>query len=709
MRRATLATLTMASATLLVGCMRGPAQPDTEVGADADWTAVGGAADEASYSRLSEISTSNVDKLGLAWSMDLPDEITLEATPLEIDGTIYFSGSHAAVYAVDAISGKLKWKYDPKTWQRRPDKMNFGANRGLAYENGRIFVAEADGRVDALDAKSGAVLWSAESVPQGPGFQFNNSSGAPRTMNGKVIIGGAGADAGGRGFVTVFDAKTGKLLWRFFTVPGTAEQNKGDPTMEAAAKTWGPDFARKTGGGGTVWNGMTFDGEANRIYIGVGNAGGYDPTVRDPGSKGDNLYTSSIVALDASTGKYLWHYQENPRDSWDYKATPNMVMATLNLGGTPRKVLMHAPTNGFFYVLDRATGKLLNEPKATTFQNWAKGIDVKTGRPIENPNIRYETGKFEIWPGTIGGHNWQAMSYSPQTGLVYIPVHRVGALFSRDLADQTDDAVNIMGLVVKPIVKQPGDGKGYLVAWDPVAQKEAWRVQHDFIWNGGTAATAGGLVFQGTADGYFKAYDARKGKELWAFNAGLGIISAPMSYSAGGKQYVSVLVGWGGTSAAMSGVLDVGWKYGAQTRRLLTFALGGKATLPKEPGRDMKVNALDDAGLAINEADVMVGKGLSVACMSCHGAGFRGAGAPGPDLRESAIALRLDTFTQMLRDGRLERGMPQFKWMTDAQIRQLHAYLRARARESLGLRKPAVPAGPTTAPKPPELKRPVAY
>jgi quinohemoprotein ethanol dehydrogenase len=549
-------------------------------------------------------------------------------------------------------------------------------------------------------------LWSAETIP--PEAKFNNSTGAPRTMNGKVIIGNGGADAGARGFVTALDAKTGKMLWRFYTVPGTADQNKGDPAMEAAAKTWGPDFTKGTGGGGTVWNGMTFDPEANRVYIGVGNAGGYDPVRRDPSGHGDNLYTSSIVALDANTGKYVWHYQENPRDSWDYKATPNIVMGTLNIDGKPRKVLMHAPTNGFFYVIDRETGKLVNTPGKTTFISWAKGIDVKTGRPIENKGIRYENGRTEIWPGTIGGHNWQAMSYSPRTGLVYIPVQQVGALFSRNPADQTDDAVNIMGLVVKPIVKQPGDGHGYLVAWDPVAQKEAWRVQHDHIWNGGTLATSGGVVFQGTAEGTFDAYNARRGDKLWSFNAGLGIIAAPMSFSVNGKQFVSVLVGWGGTSASMSGVLDVGWKYGAQTRRLLTFAIGGKATLPQEPGRTMKVEALDDPDLVINESDVAAGKGLSIACMSCHGAGFRGAGSPGPDLRESAIALRLDTFTQMLKSGRMDKGMPQFGWMTDVQIRQLHAYLRARAREQLGLRKASQPAAATPA-RPANAKGPVTY
>jgi quinohemoprotein ethanol dehydrogenase len=672
-------------ALLLAGCGGKNAQPEQGVGTEANWTAPGGAADEAGYSRLTTITPKNVDKMGLAWSLDLPDEVTLESTPLAVDGTLYFSGGYAEVYAVDALTGKLLWKFDPETWKRRPDKFHFGANRGIAFENGRIFTVEMDGRVDALDAKTGKVLWSAESIP--PEAVYNNSTGAPRTMNGKVIIGNAGADIGGRGFVTAFDSKTGKMLWRFYTVPGSPEQNKGNAAMEAAAKTWRGDYW-KSGTGGTVWNGMTFDPEMNRIYLGVGNAGPYDPEKRSPGG-GDNLYTSSVVALDANTGKYIWHYQENPRDSWDYKATPNIVMATLNLDGKPKKVLMHAPTNGFFYVLDRANGKVISAGK-TTLITWAKGIDLKTGRPIENPDIRYEKGATEIWPGTVGGHNWQAMSYSPRTGLVYIPVQQVGARFSRNPADQSDSAFNIFGLVIQPVVKNPGDGKGKLVAWDPVAQKEAWSVQHDFLWNGGTLATAGGLVFQGTADGYFNAYDASDGKALWKFNAGLGIIAAPMSFSVKGKQYVSVLVGWGGTVGAMSGVMDVGWKYGAQPRRLLTFALDGKATLAPSPPRDMKVHALDDPKLVLNEKEVLIGRGLQLACASCHGAGFRSAGAPGPDLRESGIALDFASFRQVVKEGRMQAGMPAFQWMTDDQIRQVWSYIRARSREALGVRKSAV-------------------
>jgi quinohemoprotein ethanol dehydrogenase len=560
-----------------------------------------------------------------------------------------------------------------------------------------VFVAGIDGRLFALDAKSGKELWVGQSIPTG---MMNASTGAPRTMNGKVIIGNGGADFGARGFVTAFDSMTGKLLWRFYTTPGTPEQIAGDPAMAAAAKTWGPSFLAHvntpfTGGGGTVWNGMTYDAEADRIYIGVGNAGPYDPEKRDP-KGGDDLYTSSIVALDAKTGKYLWHYQENPRDSWDFKATPNIQMATLTIAGRPRKVLLHAPTNGFFYVIDRETGKLLNEPGKTTEINWAKRIDPVSGRPDEYPNIRYETGLTEQWPGTVGGHNWQAMSFDPGHGLAFIPVQQIGARFSR--TGGSEAAFNVMGLSLEPVVKKPGDGHGYLVAWDPVAQHMRWQVQNKNLWNGGVLSTAGDLVFQGTAEGSFNAYDAGTGKRLWQFDAGLGIIAAPMSYSIGGRQYVSVLVGYGGTTAAYGKFMDVGWKYGAQTRRLLTFALGGKAPLAKMPGPDFTVHALDDPALALNEADVATGRALFLQCAACHGAGVHATGTPGPDLRESGIALDLASFRELLKSGALmERGMPRFEYLTDDQTRQIHAYIRAKARESLGLRKPTDP-NPTKPP-----------
>jgi quinohemoprotein ethanol dehydrogenase len=654
------------------------------LGAGKDWPSVGGAPDEASYSRLDQINTSVVGKLGLAWSLDLPGEVSLEATPLEVDGTIYFTGSLAKAYAADAKTGALKWTYDPQVWKHNPDKMHFsfGANRGMAYENGKVFAAALDGRLFALDARTGKELWVAESIP--PGL-LNISTGAPRVMNGKVIIGNGGADFGARGFVTAFDANTGRQLWRFYITPGSPEQNKGDPAMEAAAKTWSPDFWKQTGGGGTVWNGMTFDPELDRVYIGTGNSGPYDPTKRDPGG-GDDLYNTSIVALDAKTGKYIWHYQENPRDCWDYKSTPNIIMATIPINGQPREVLLHTPTNGFFYVLDRKTGKLLNEPGKTTEISWAKNIDLKTGRPNEYPNIRYETGDTKLWPGSVGGHNWQAMSYDPTTGLAFIPIQQIGVHFSRR-GGGTETTFNVMGLSIDPIVERPGDGHGYLIAWNPVTQKEAWRVQHRGLWNGGTLATAGGLVFQGEATGAFSAYDAKTGKVLWKFDAGLGIIGAPMSYSIDGRQYVSILVGYGGTAAAYGHFMDMGYKFGRQARRLLTFALGGDKTLPPSAPPDFTIHALDDPTFKLNEADVAAGRALSVQCAACHGVGLQATGTPGPDLRESAVALKLDSFSALLKSGALiEQGMPRFQNLPDDQIRQLHAYVRAKAREALGKR-----------------------
>jgi quinohemoprotein ethanol dehydrogenase len=654
--------------------------PRPQLGAAADWPGHGGAPDEAGYSRLEQINVSNIGRLGLAWQLELPGEVTLEATPLAVDGVLYFTGSYATVYAVEAATGKLLWKYDPETWKYFPEKMNvilFPINRGAAYANGRVFVGAIDGRLIALDAKSGKVQWSVETTPRNSRYSI---TGAPRVFNSKVIIGNGGADLGARGYVTAYDQVTGKQLWRFYTVPGTPDENKGDPALEKAAATWNGEYW-KTGTGGTVWDGVTFDPELNRIYIGTSNGSPYDPSVRSPGS-GDNLYLCSIVALDADTGKYIWHYQVNPREGWDYKSTAGMIAATLTIDGRPRKVLMQAPTNGFFYVLDRETGKLISAEKYGKV-SWAERIDLKTGRPAEVPNIRYEVGGFTMWPSSVGAHNWQAMSFSPKTGLVYIPYMQLGTRFSK--AASGPGGIAVGGLTMEwTTTDDPMDGKGAIVAWDPVQQKERWRVPLKTFWNGGTLATAGGLVFQGTADGYLSAYDASSGRQLWRSNAGLGIISPPISYLAGGKQYVSVLVGYGGSAATISHIAHVGWKFGAQPRRLVTFMLDGQAALPPTPAPDMTVHPLDDASIQISEADVETGRHLYMRCMGCHGRDLVGAGGSGPDLRESPIALDREAFWSVVHDGALlERGMPRYAMLTREQAMQIFAYIRSGARKAL--------------------------
>ncbi len=663
---------------------------DKSTAATVNWLGVGGDADESSFSRLDHINTHNVGQLRLAWSLDLEGESSLEATPLAVDGVLYFTGSYAAVYAVDGVSGKLLWKFDPETWKHNPFKLGLSlpVNRGAAYANGRVFVAAVDGRLIALDAKTGKPLWTVETVAPG---KMHVSTGAPRTFNNQVIIGNAGADFGMRGYVTAYDQATGQQAWRFYTVPGKPEENAGDPVMERAAATWSGEYWNN-GSGGTVWNGITFDAELNRVYIGVGNGGPYDVSKRSPGD-GDNLYLASIVALDANTGKYVWHYQQNPREAWDYKATANMVATTITLDGKPRKVLLQAPTNGFFYVLDRETGKLISAEKIGKV-NWAERIDLATGRPVERPNIRYESGEMTMFPGTQGGHNFQAMAYSPATGLAYIPYIQMGTRFQRAKPD--GKGFSFGGLNVSPVVEDADDGKGALIAWDPVQQQQRWKVQHETLWNGGTLATAGGVVFQGMGDGYFAAYDAASGKELWRFNAGLGIIAAPMSYSVNGTQYVSVLVGYGGSAALLSQFLDVGWKYNVQPRRLLSFSLDGKATLPPTPPRDLTVHAVDDPSIVIDAADVGPGGAqFNLMCSSCHGMHLRSAGAPGPDLRESSVALSEASMWVVLHDGALlSRGMPRFQTLTKQQVRQIHAYIRAGAREVLGTRQPT--SQPTT-------------
>jgi quinohemoprotein ethanol dehydrogenase len=680
---------------LSLACFVSPAYSDSpSVGAADNWTNHNGDSNETAYSRLQQITKTNVSGLGLAWSLGLPGEVSLEATPVAVDGVLYFTGSAAKVYAVDGASGKILWTYDPQVWKTNPNAMhfNFAVNRGVAYADGRIFATALDGRLSALDAKTGKVLWTAQTVPLTSG---QTVTGAPRVFAGKVIIGQGGADFGQRGYVTAYDAATGKQLWRFYVVPASPEQNKGDPAMEMAAKTWSPDFWKTTGGGGGPWDSITFDAELNRIYIGTANASPYDPSVRSPGS-GTNLFTASIVALDATTGKYIWHYQVVPRDEWDYDCTQQMTLADLTIDGKSRKVLMQAPKDGFFYVLDRETGKLISAGKLGKV-TWASGIDLKTGIPIEEPHDRYDvsgkSGKSLTWPASMGEHSWQSMSYSPQTGLVYIPTMQLGLSMTKN--EPQAGGFQLGPISVLGVKQDSGDDKGSLLAWDPVQQKAIWRVQHDNLWNGGALATAGNVVFQGTADGQFSAYDALTGRELWSQGAGGGVIASPMSYMAGGKQYVALLVGYGGQTGAWGAKMNVGWKWG-QPRYLLSYTLDGKAPPPPMPPRTLAVHALDDPKFKLNPAQVAMGGGLYIMCGACHGLDLISSGAPGPDLRESYIALNPDAFYKVVHDGILiQAGMPRFDMLSHDQVMAIYAYIRAGARQALAPQSADAAAIPT--------------
>jgi quinohemoprotein ethanol dehydrogenase len=666
---------------LLAACaatLSSAAAAEAALGAGTEWHSVNADSDETGYSRLNQITAKNVGRLGLAWYLDLPGEATLQASPIEVGQRLYFTGSYASVYAVDALSGKIVWKFDPKTWEHNPTKMNygFGANRGAAYANGKIFSAALDGRLFALDAQTGRMLWSTETTDPKSGQTI---TGAPRVFNGKVIIGQAGADFGMRGYVTAYDQATGKQLWRFYVVPASPEANKGDPAMEAAAKTWSSDFWMKTGGGGGPWDSITFDAELNRIYVGTANASPYDADARSPGG-GDNLYTASIVALDADTGKYLWHYQINPRDSWDYDTTQQMTLATLNIDGRPRKVLMQAPKNGFFYVIDRQTGQVISAEKLGKV-TWADHIDLKTGRPVENPDIRYEKGQSTIYPFNSGLHSFMRMAYNPALGLVYVPTMQMATRFHRGAPDDKD--YNIAGLNIASIASDPGDGKGTLVAWDPVAKKARWRATVDTLWNGGAVSTAGDLVFQGTADGTFFAYDARTGTPLWKQMVGMGIIASPMTYSVGGKQYVAVLAGYGGSAAVLSDIMSAGWKY-SDPRRLLVFALDKKAVLPVAAPRNLQVHVQDNPAEVLDPRQAAMGKAMYIACSACHGRNMVAVGAPAPDLRESAVPLNTDAFWSVVHDGALiQKGMPSFAMFGKPEVEALRQYVRERARAEL--------------------------
>ncbi|WP_423415690.1 PQQ-dependent dehydrogenase, methanol/ethanol family [Hyphomicrobium sp. B1] len=638
-----------------------------------DWLTYGRTYSEQRFSPLKGINDKNAKDLGLAWYANLETNRGQEGTPLAIDGKLFVSTAWSIVKAYDGKTGALLWSYDPLVPRAKGvDGCCDFVNRGVAAWNGKIYIATFDGRLIALDEKTGKPVWSVLTVdPKAP----MTLTQAPRVANGRVFLGVSGAEYHIRGYISAYDAETGKLDWRFYTIPGDPSKPFENKAMEMAAKTWDGEWW-KVGGGGSVWDAISYDPELNYVYFGTGNGLEWNHAVRSRG-EGDNLFVSSIIALKADTGEYVWHYQVTPGEEWDYDAVQQLMQADLKIHGRTRKVLMQANKNGFFYVLDRKTGKLIS---ANNFipQTWAKGIDMRTGRPIENPEVRYDqTGKqVTILPGPLGGHSWQAMSYSPKTGFVYIPTQEIPWFYGPDKNYKTQ--VQGWNLATASGASPDQPVKGYLQAWDPVKQKEAWRVPHRGPWNGGTLATAGNLVFQGTAAGDINAYRADNGQQLWLFDTQSAVIAPPMTYAVDGVQYVAVLVGWGGAYPLMEGVNSNASGNLRNISRLMVFKVGGTAKLPPLPPESKFV--LNPPPETASPETVAKGEALfDQFCAVCHGGGVV-SGRVNPDLRASRFLKDDAWFDILLKGGLQNAGMASFaKVLNHDDAAAIRAYVIHRA------------------------------
>ena len=648
-----------------------------------NWMSHGRSYDEQRHSPLKQINTANVGKLGLAWQFKLDVDRGTEATPIVVDGVMYTTGAFSIVYALDARSGELLWKYDPQVEKAVAGKGCCGpVNRGVAVWQGKVYVGAYDGRLIALDASSGKPVWSTQTVDSSQNYTV---TGAPRIIKGQVIIGNGGAELGVRGYVSAYDAGSGELNWRFYTVPGDPAQPPEDAAMKLAKPTWFGDSYHQGGGGGTVWDSMAYDPELDLLYIGTGNGSPWNIKYRSEG-KGDNLFLSSIVALRPQTGEYVWHYQTTPGDTWDYTATQHIVLADLQINGKLRKVAMQAPKNGYFYVLDRKTGELISA-KNFVPTNWASHVDLKTGRPVLTGEADYSSEPKLVTPSAFGAHNWQPMSYNPETGLVYIPA-QITAMLYEDFGQRPAVAPNLWNVGVAPL-RLPDDAAalaaigeqsgGSLLAWDPVTQQARWEVPYDAPWNGGTLSTAGNLVFQGTADGRVVAYGADSGELLWQSPANTGVIAAPMSYSVDGEQYVSFMAGWGGTFALVAtGALEPQIKLNAEAR-VLTYKIGGKQKLP--PPANKPVPLSEPPELQATAEHLAIGKDIyHGVCASCHGIAAVGNGLV-PDLRYMNAQTHAQ-FQGIVAGALAKRGMPAFGHvLPPEQVELVHQYLIKRAQD----------------------------
>jgi len=648
-----------------------------------NWLMYGRTYDDHRFSPLKQINEQSIPKLGLAWNREMGTTRGLEATPLVKDGVLYTTGSWSVVYAIDAKTGNVRWTYDPKVPRGRAYFICCDVvNRGVALYRGKVYVGTLDGRLIALDETTGKPVWDVSTADSAK--EPYAITGAPRIAGGKVLIGNAGAEYGVRGYISAFDAETGKMAWRFHTVPGDPSKGFESKAMEAAAKTWSGQWW-KVGGGGTAWEGIVYDPALDLVYFGTGNPTAWYRSLR--GGNGDSLYAASILAVRVSTGELAWYFQNTPGDNWDFDSTQPLMQADLPIGGRTRKVIMQANKNGFFYVLDRATGEFLSGKAFVSGITWASGLNPKTGRPIEIP---LDNAKGVITsPAPDGAHNWNPMAFSPDTGLVYLPAKTgTQSLHVPDPNWKYNPDTNNLGR--DPLYKGPLEAKlkamphptGELLAWNPVTQRAAWRARYPVAVGGGVLATAGNLVLQGRADGILAAYRATDGKQLWTFDAGTGIMAPPVTYQVDGVQYVSVLAGWGGPDGLGN---DPSWGpvkpgYG----RLLTFTLGGNAAFkPPAFGHKgpppMPTIKVDASPQLVHQGELLFDQN----CAGCHGG--KAIAGPLPDLRYASTQTLEGIQAIVLGGARASRGMPSFQKILNAdQVKAIQAYIVSRAREDAG-------------------------
>ncbi len=659
-----------------------------------DWGAIGYSYDEQRFSPLTDINDKNVGQLGIAWTADLDDARGQEATPVVVDGVLYVTHAWSKVSAWDAATGKSLWKFDPKVpGERAVSACCDVVNRGVAVWGDKLFVGALDGRLIALDKKTGKELWSTQTFDTSKPYTI---TGAPRVVKDMVLIGNGGAEFGVRGYVTAYDADTGKERWRFYTAPNPTKAKDGaasdDIFASKANATWSDKGEWQTsGGGGTVWDAIVYDKDLDQVYLGVGNGNPWNHGTRSNGV-GDNWFLSSVVALDATTGKYKWHYQETPGETWDYTATQPIILAEQAVNGKPTKVLYHAPKNGFFFTIDRSNGKLIDAKPFVDGINWATGYDLATGRPIETPEARfYKTGKpFIAIPGALGAHNWHPMSYNPATGLVYIPAQQIPQGYLADM-DELDKR-KVLGFNIGTSLNKtmlPDDKAafraavaattGRLVAFDPRTGKVAWAVDHPAAWNGGTMTSAGNLVFQGTSLGRFRAYTADTGKQLLDLDMQSGIVSAPSTFRVGGVQYVAFMTSKGGAFPLVAGIAGGATRKVPNIPRLVVLKIGGTGKLPAPPAT--VTLAWNPPPMTAKPADVAAGKAhFGRYCQVCHGDSAIGNGFT-PDLRVSGTLANADAWKSVIIDGALkERGMVSFaKVLTPADAEAIRAYVIERS------------------------------